>query len=65
MSPKVMRAIHATLTWFWVALWIAAMIFGWLSSVEFVSHLSAIALVLGSWSSWQSTRVEVKQEEMT
>jgi hypothetical protein len=39
------------------------MIFHWLNSVAFVSHLSAVALILGSWSSWQSARVEVKQDE--
>lgn len=37
--------------------------FGWLASVVFVSHLSAAALVLGSMSSWQAARVEVRQDE--
>lgn len=62
-SPVLMRRIHGCLTIFWLVLWAAAAIFGWLDSVSFVSHLSAIALVLGSWSSWQATRVEVKQDE--
>jgi hypothetical protein len=63
VNPKVWRRIHGALTINWVLLWIAAMIFHWLNSVAFVSHLSAVALILGSWSSWQSARVEVKQDE--
>lgn len=62
-TPVRLRRIHGVLTLFWLVLWGAAWVFGWLSSVTFVSHLSAVALVLGSWSSWQSARVEVKQEE--
>lgn len=61
--PEVLRRVHGILTLFWVALWITAAMSGWLSSVVFVSHLSAAALVLGSWSSWQAARVEVKQDE--
>jgi hypothetical protein len=61
--PDVLRRVHGYLTIFWVGLWIAAFVFGWLSSVTFVSHLSAVALILGSWSSWQAARVEVRQEE--
>lgn len=62
MSAKALRRIHGCLVIFWILLWIAAAIFGWLNSVAFVSHLSAAALVLGSWSSWQAARVEVKQD---
>jgi hypothetical protein len=61
--PEVLRRVHGSLTLFWVLLWIAAAFMGWLKSVVFVSHLSAAALVLGSWSSWQAARVEVKQDE--
>lgn len=60
--PEVLRKVHGILTVFWCFLWIAAFIFGWLSSVTFVSHLSAIALILGSWSSWQAAKVEVNQD---
>jgi len=62
-KPGVLRKVHGFLTVFWLALWLAAWLFGWLSSVTFVSHLSAVALVLGSLSSWQAARVEVKQEQ--
>lgn len=61
--PEFLRRVHGAMTVFWVLLWIAAWIFGWVASVIFVSHISMIALVLGSWSSWQAARVEVKQEE--
>jgi hypothetical protein len=33
---------------------------GWLQSVTFVSLVSMIALFLGSFSSWQASRAEVK-----
>jgi hypothetical protein len=62
VKPELFRRFHGLLTIFWVLLWIAAFIFGWLDSVTFVAHLSAIALILGSWSSWQAARVEVKQD---
>jgi hypothetical protein len=61
-KPEALRRLHGVLTLFWVALWVAAFVFGWLSSVTFVSHLSAVALILGSWSSWQAARVEVNQQ---
>lgn len=61
-KPEFLRRVHGCLTVFWLVLWAAAWVFGWLSSVTFVSHLSAIALVLGSWSSWQAARVEVNQD---
>lgn len=61
--PEVLRKVHGILTLFWCALWITAFICGWLTSVVFVSHLSAVALILGSWSSWQAARVEVNQNK--
>lgn len=64
-KPEVLRRTHGLLTVFWVVLWIAAWAFDWLGSVTFVSHLSAVALILGSWSSWQAARVEVKQMNTT
>jgi len=33
------------------------------SSVIFVTFLSLYAIVTGHWSSWQASRVEVKQEQ--
>lgn len=57
-----MRHVHAALTVFWIALWIAAGLFGWVKSVTFVSHLSVAALVLASFGGWQSARAEDKAD---
>ena len=62
-QPKVLEWIHGGLVIFWIILWISAAIFGWVSSVIFVSHLSLVALVLASLASWQAARGEVKQDE--
>lgn len=61
--PAFLRAFHGWCVVAWFALWVAASCFGWLAKVTFVSHLSMCALVLGSWSSWQAARVEVRQEQ--
>lgn len=61
--PEFLKSFHGYGVVIWICLWIAATIFGWIKSVEFVSHISMAALVLGSWSSWQAARVEVKQDE--
>lgn len=58
-KPKVLEFIHGGFVIFWIIIWVAAAIFGWLSSVIFVSHLSAAALVLSSWAAWQGARAEV------
>lgn len=62
--PTFLRAFHGWSTAFWVPFTLLAYAVGWLSSVTFVSLMSMIALFLGSFSAWQATRVEVKQEEM-
>ena len=46
----------------WVPITILAFFLGWLESVTFVSLVSMLALFLGSFSSWQAARTEVKQE---
>jgi hypothetical protein len=61
--PQFLRSFHGYGVVVWIILWIIATIFGWIQSVSFVSHVSMAALVLGSWSSWQAARVEVKQDE--
>jgi hypothetical protein len=62
-DPVFLEKFHGYMVLFWILLWIVAAIAGWLASVIFVSHLSAAALVLGSLSSWQSARVEVKEDQ--
>jgi hypothetical protein len=47
---------------FWIPFTVLAYSLGWLESVVFVSLVSMVALWLGSFSSWQAARTEVKQE---
>lgn len=58
-QPKFLRAFHGYCVGAWLILWVLAARFGWIYSVEFISHISIAAGVLGSWSSWQASRVEV------
>jgi hypothetical protein len=61
--PDFLRAFHGWSTAFWLPFTALAYSMGWLSSVDFVSLMSMIALFLGSFSAWQAARVEVKQDE--
>ena len=61
--PEVLRAFHGWCTALWVPITILAWYLGWLESVTFVSLVSMLALFLGSFSSWQAARTEVKQEQ--
>lgn len=60
--PQFLRAFHGWCTVFWLPFTVLAYLIGWLESVTFVSLISMLALFLGSFSSWQATRVEVLQE---
>jgi hypothetical protein len=62
-SPVFMRRVNGWLTIFWVVLIPVAEFTGWVNGNGYISRLSEIALVLGSWSVYQAARVEVKQEE--
>lgn len=63
-NPVVMQKMNGWLTIFFIVLIPPAYIFGWLTSVTFVSVLSLWALVSGHLSAWQAARVEVKQQEL-
>ncbi len=63
-DPVFMRAFNGWATLFWIFMIFPSLIFGWLSSVIYVSALSLWALVSGHWAAWQAARVEVKQAEM-
>lgn len=65
ISGKTWKWIHFIAIFVFTALWIAATFFGWISLVEFVSHISMLALVYAAISSWQSARVEQKQDDLT
>ena len=59
----MLRAFHGWCTIAWIPITILAFFMGWLESVTFVSLISMLALWLGSFSSWQAARTEVKQEK--
>jgi hypothetical protein len=64
-SPYFLRAFHGWSTIFWVPFTVLAFFLGWLQSVTFVSLVSMVALFLGSFSSWQASRTEVAQDELS
>lgn len=61
--PEFLRAFHGWSTAFWIPFTLLAFMMGWLESVTFVSLISMLALFLGSFSAWQASRTEVKQDE--
>lgn len=61
-EPGFLRAFHGWCTAFWLPFTALAYVLGWLQSVVFVSLVSMIALFLGSFSAWQASRTEVKQD---
>jgi len=63
MSGKTWKWIHFAFVFLFIVLWIAAAIFGWLSSVVFVSHISMIALVYAAASAWQAAKAEESEEK--
>lgn len=62
-DPVFMKRVNGWLTIFWVALIPIAEFTGWVNANGYISRLSEVALVLGSWSAWQAARVEVVQQE--
>ncbi len=60
-----LRKFHGVSTVLWVPFTALAYAVGWLESVTFVSLVSMIALFLGSFSSWQASRAEVKIDDQT
>jgi hypothetical protein len=61
--PEFLRKFHGWCTALWIPFTGLAFALGWLQSVVFVSLMSMIALFLGSFSSWQAARTEVKQDQ--
>jgi uncharacterized protein YqiB (DUF1249 family) len=62
-GPAMMRRLNGWAAVFWVAMIPVSYALHWLSSVTYVSGLSIWALVSGHLSTWQSARVEVRQEK--
>jgi uncharacterized membrane protein len=63
-EPQFMQKVNGWLTIFWIILIPVSFVTGWVHETAYVSALSLVALVLGSWSAWQAARVEVKQDKM-
>lgn len=60
-EPEAMEDFHkwATIVWFVAAIPICLLLS---SSIPFLVFISVYAVVTGHWSSWQASRVEVKQK---
>lgn len=63
MQGTTLRRFHFWRGCFWIALWVAAFVFGWLSIVTFVAHVSMAALVETAFMGWTSARAEVAAED--
>lgn len=61
-DPVFMRKLNGWLALIWLAASIPICIF-LSSSVPFLVFVSVYAVVTGHWSTWQSARVEVRQED--
>ncbi len=60
-DPEVLRTVHGVATVFWFIMAFPSMIF-WSNSIPYLVGISVYAVVTGHWSSWQASRVEVKQK---
>ena len=61
-SAVTQRRVHGWATIGWLVLAVPAVVW-WRNSLPFLVFVSVYANVAGHWSSWQASRVEVKQEE--
>ncbi len=62
-DPVKFRTFNGWATIFWIAMIPVSVVMGWIDSVAYVSALSIYALVTGHLSTWQTSRVEVRQDE--
>lgn len=61
-SPQFLKKFHGWATIFWIVMVFPSVLF-LRSSVPYLVALSVYAIITGHWSSWQSSRVEVVQDE--
>lgn len=61
--PAFLKAFHGWLTLVWGILIPITVFTGLKSSIIWISLMSVWANFVGHFSSWQATRVEVKQED--
>ena len=60
-DPVWMRRLHGWLTVIWFVAAFPIMYF-WSENITFLVFVSVYAVVTGHWSSYQASRVEVKQD---
>lgn len=60
-DPRLLRRVHGWLTLIW---FVGAFPICWFfsESIKLLVFVSVYANVVGHWSSWQASRVEVKQD---
>jgi hypothetical protein len=63
-DPATFKKVNGWLTILWIAMVPISILTGWVSTVEYVAALSIYALVTGHLSTWQTARVEVRQQRM-
>ena len=63
MRGKGWKWVHFVFIFVFSAIWIAAALTGWISSVTFVSHVSMVALVYAAASAWQAAKAEQAQDQ--
>lgn len=63
MSARVLKAFHGWMTVLWGTAIPVSILTDLKTSVVWLVMMSVWANFVGHFSSWQSTRVEVKQEE--
>lgn len=62
-NPVLFKKFNGWMTIFWIIMVPVSILTGWVNSVEYVAALSIYALITGHLSTWQSARVEVKQDK--
>ena len=61
--PEFLRGFHGWMTLTWGALIPVTIVTGLKGSIIWIALMSVWANFVGHFSSWQATRVEVKQDE--
>ena len=64
-DPRAMQRIHGWLTVLWLLSAVPVLLTDLKNSVPLLVFISIYANVAGHWSSWQASRVEVRQEAAT
>jgi hypothetical protein len=63
MNPKTLKIVHALVAVGFAVVWVFAGIFGWLTSVAFLSHISMATAVYAALAAWEGARAEEKSDK--